>query len=333
MNLRQLSCSVFLSTPSFETLFWRCRAKGKQKIGEKVKPKIDKIFEEYPRKTIYRTIELEALETRSQHDTYRFDSHLEDMFDKKKRVIQEFLSDLYDSTEDARQQLYFLLSLHSITKEDCISLAISWKKRKSAGQKNIAKFCHDAYWHAIQCERMSLNGTKHLNFTSMQIEEESIPFTDFSDTGLRHCTPKIKEEIEKEFISTWFRDHKMLDLTPETLYFICLIIAAIPEIDFAFLNPPWEPKIAEKIYPKIFSAWRENQIKELVWIGNHHWLSTEAENDPPRWFREAWKEMLPFFSFIEVKFLKENFEDGVSKTIIKGKGKKFCVVHCKRHPT
>ena len=331
---QELASTVFLLTSLyfiFRDNFWRCRAKGKQKIGKKVKPKVDIIFNENPRKTRYRTIQLQELEDRSKIDTFRFEERLKRF--ENKQLVKQFLNDLYESTEDARQQLYFFLSLDFITEVHWISLVISWKKRKRVGQKNIAKFCHDAYWHAVECNRMGSDGIKQMNFTTVKIEEGSVPFIDFGDSGLRNYTPKIKQMIDEEFKTTWFQNYEMLDLTPVTLHFICLLAVSIPKIDFAVLNPPWEPKLASKIYPKVFRSWRENQIKELVWIGNNHWLSDKCDNKSPGWFREAWAEMDPFMDFIEIKFFRENFEDGVSKTVIKGKGKGFYVVHCKRHET
>ena len=95
---------------------------------------------------------------------------------------------------------------------------------------------------------MGMAGLRNMNFTTMYVDEESVPFIDFHDSGLRNCTLEIKKKIEKLFNVSWFRNHEVLDLTPKTLSFICLISVVIPEIDFGLCNAPWEPKIASKIY-------------------------------------------------------------------------------------
>ena len=138
-------------------------------------------------------------------------------------------------------------------------------------------------FHIIDGERVKVdrirevNKVKKLDFVNMNVKEEEVPFTPFSDEGLRYCTSKIKFAIDSAIGKPLFEKHMMLDLTPISLYFICLIANVIPVIDLAFLNAPFEPKIAKRIYPKVWRTWRENHYA-----------------DRPKWFLKHWAEMKHF---------------------------------------
>jgi len=166
----------------------------------------------------------------------------------------------------------------------------------------------------------------------MIVREGDVPYMSFADSGLRYCTPKIKSQIDTLLKKTFFEKHLMPDITPISLYFICLITAIIPNIDVAFLNAPWEPKIAKRIYPKIWQCWREGLIKELIFLGNNNWTSDECEADRPGWFVKNWEPMESYVKtgHITIQYVKENFINRTTNKTIDGKGKKFCVVHCRR---
>ena len=303
-------------------------------------------------------VRLQELQESSKENLTSYGTKLKSMFSSRQsRNVKVFLRDIYESRADANQQLYFLLSLDFIEKKHFMQLVKAWMVRKEQGEK-IDQFCHNAFYHALNSGELGtwtakdfrtvkvhiidgkrvkvdrireVNKVKKLDFLNMNVKESDVPFTPFSDDGLRYCTPKIKSQIDSAIGKPLFAKHMMLDLTPISLYFICLIANLIPAIDLGFLNAPFKPKIAKKIYPKVWKAWRENQIKELVFLGNNSWTSEECNADRPQWFLEHWEEMKPYMAHITITYVKGNFVNGVTNEVIDGQGKKCCLVHCKRH--
>lgn len=302
---------------------------------------------------------LENIQQKSKESLSTYTEKMNSMFKtSQRRVVKCFLRDLYESKEDAMQQLYFVLSLTFVEKKHFLQLIRARKKRKNLGE-NIDKFWHDAYYHAIECgdlgapsvqelrtrkmqwidgKRVKVNhirekhNIKKLDFLNMHIKEVDIPFVEFKDNGLRFCTPEIKTEIDAILGKPYFENYLSLDVTPVSLYFICLInVAKIPEIESAFANTPFEAKIAKRIYPKLWKAWRENRIKELIFLGSNNWTSDQCDNARPGWFREAWAPMKQCAPYISTHYIRGNFVNGVTKKVIKGAGKMCSLVHCQRH--
>ena len=348
-----LLCLYFIS----RDFFWRTGSKANGTTGPRAKQEVDKILKSSDAADVKQAFLLD-LESRSKNYKEKFELKLKEMFKtRQQKQVTLFFGDLYASDDDCQQQLYFTLSLPYFEKKHFLKLVEAWR---NSHESNPAKFLRLAYFHSKECgplgfctmrelrkkkkfrvggkalcmsEMEELHGFKQLDFGAMEVQENAIPFVKFDQTkGLRFCTMKIKDDIEAAFGGkTWFTLHEMLDITPTTLFFICLISETIPEMDFAFANAPFEARVAKLIYPKIWQAWRENRIKELLFMGMNNWYSRECHADQPKWVTKAWKLMEPFAEHIEIKYVKGNFVNGQTREVINGRGYCCSVVHCKRH--
>ena len=352
-----LAAELFALVTFYFVLRDNCYKSGFE-TGSTAKQKTKLIKQDKELDSWQKVFRLQKLQEMSQENLRSFGTKLASMFSSRQsKNVKVFLRDMYESQADAVQQLYFLLSLDFIEKKHFIQLVKAWMVRKQQGEK-IDQFCHNAFYHALESGELGtwsandfrtakvhiidgqrvkvdrireVNQVKKLDFLNMNVKETDVPFTPFSDDGLRYCTAEIKAQIDFAIGKPLFQKHMMLDLTPISLYFVCLIANLIPTIDLAFLNAPFEPKIAKKIYPKVWKAWRENRIKELVFLGNNNWTSDECNADRPGWFLEHWEAMKPYMQYITITYVKGNFVNGVTNEVIDGPGKKCCLVHCKRH--
>ena len=111
-------------------------------------------FEEKLKKInpLFKDSAVEDLNKKSRYHASNYNAKINTMFKtKQSRSVKSFLQDLYQSKEEALQQLYFVLSLPFITKKHFLQMVVAWNFRKKQAGENIDKFCHDAYWHALDC--------------------------------------------------------------------------------------------------------------------------------------------------------------------------------------
>ena len=338
--------------------FWRNGSKANKQTGRQAQRKVNEILSanDTANKKEQR---LEELEAKSKEYGRNLDVKVKSMFKTNQaKYVLSFFKTMYQSEEDGQQQLYYFLSISFITKKHFLKLARDWK---DTDENNVARYLRNAYFHAKKCgplgvcsakdlrsqKKFKVNGKvlrveeivehygiERLDFVNMSADDFLIPFTAFDETkGLRFCTEQIKEDIETKFGGKpWFTLHQMLDLTPTTLFFVCLIAEEIPEVEFAFANAPFEARVAKQIYPRLWESWRSNKIKELVFMGMNNWFSDQCHAKKPVWVQNAWKAMEPLMEFIEVKYVRGNFVNGQTKDLIKGQGYCCFVVHCKKHP-
>ena len=284
--------------------YWRSGRKGGAHNGPKARKKAKEIRASNIPDHVKQE-RLQGLEVDSKKHEADFDTKMSTLFEKptQRREVTSFFSWMYKSEEDAEQQLYYILSFPFATMKTFLKLCREWTHwRKDTGGK-IDEYCCVSFIYLMRCGELgSLNvhemrnklkfrdGSNIMNvdeiaehhnfericFSSMEVEDDEIPFEEFPDCGLRFCTPQIKDAVEKIFGTLWFTLYQMIDLTPKSLFFICLINFPIPMLDFGFVNAPFEAEVAKLIYPKVFLAWRQNRIKQLFFMGRNNWLSKET---------------------------------------------------------
>ena len=333
--------------------FWVPGSKGNRYSGERAQRKVNDLLQSEI-STNEKEVGLKMIEKVSKDLSSKFETELKIRFKSTPaKQVKSFLNDLYVCQEDALQQLYFALSLDFVNKTHFCKLVRAWKE---VDEENIARFCRDAYFHLKECgplgtltvrelrkkrkfrirsrtlsgeEFREEHGITKLDFMNMNVDDDSIPFQEFLETGLRFCTMDLFDAIDKKFSFKVFEENRALDLTPKGLNFVCIISETIPKVDLAFVNAPFESAIAGQIYPKVWEAYRLRTITELIFIGANTWFSEQTQRGAPKWKKEAWKNMETLSEFIEIKYVKMNFIDGTTQEVIDGDGYCVSVVHCK----
>jgi hypothetical protein len=340
--------------------YWR--VKNNRHTGIRVKGAVAKISGSEENQDA-KAQQLQDLELRSYALGQNFTAAMKEMFKSGTQIrnVTAFFKAMYESEQDSEQQLYFFLSLQFTTKKIFLKLVNQWKLWRSAYSGDIDEYCCVAYFYmkrcgeegtfdvktlrkkrkfrhdgrTLNCEELAEKYSfERLNFSEMFVKDEEIPFIPFKESGLRFLTPVLKDAIEEMFEVRWFTDYAILDLTPKSLFFICLASEPIPKMKVALLNAPFEWEVAQLIYPKVWLAYTEQKIEELVFIGMNNWTSKQTHRSAPDWFKVSWPWMEPFLPWIDLKYTPQglNFKDGVTGKEVKGCGYTCCVVHCKRHP-
>ena len=339
--------------------YWRNGSKANAQSGCQAK----KILSTPNKNDEWKSKKMISLEKESIQQQNRLNDMMKQMFKSGQiRYVTALLKDMYQCSNDSEQQLYYLLSFPFCTKKIFLKLARQWKQWKLEHPGgNIDEYFCVSYFHLKKCGELGTLNRRELrakkmyrangqrlrvseicdqfdfekvDFVNMEVPDNEIPFTEFPESGMRFCTDDIKDAIEKIFKSSWFTRRQVLDLSPKSLFFICVSAESIPKMKFGFMNFPFWHRIAEILYPKVWKAWRENQIEEMVFMGMNNWTSTETHKKSPDWWKKEWPAMEPYGDYIEVKYTPQglNFKNGITGEMMNGLGYTCCVVHCKRHP-